>query len=104
MDMMLLLTVLMAGGHWIPAKQEEFVTFCHVWLNVLTDSDIIFPLHPIIIHRAFIIAHTSASLWQTEHPLAEALRAQRAAISMDMARTASARGCSVCPPLTFNKN
>jgi hypothetical protein len=37
MDFMLLLTVLMAG-HWIPDRQEEFVTFCHVWLNVLENE------------------------------------------------------------------
>jgi hypothetical protein len=37
-DLMQLLTVMMAGGHWIPAGQEEFVTFCHVWLNVLEDE------------------------------------------------------------------
>jgi hypothetical protein len=37
MDMMLLLTVLMSG-HWIPAKQEEFVDFCHVWLEELEDE------------------------------------------------------------------
>jgi hypothetical protein len=35
--MMVLLTVLLAV-HWIPSKQEEFVTFCRVWLEVLMDE------------------------------------------------------------------
>jgi hypothetical protein len=35
---MMLLMVLMSGTHWIPARQEEFVTFCHVWLNVLENE------------------------------------------------------------------
>jgi hypothetical protein len=35
---MVLLTVLMTGTSWIPARQEDFADFCRVWKEGLEDT------------------------------------------------------------------